>query len=175
MRTTDENNNTFDKVFTVLVTPRQPIVITVDNTGDTHQTGHTTLRDAIAIANLDYVGDTINFASGLSGTITLTRRRTCHTAPMTINGPGAPLLAVSGNNSSRIFDIDDTNPFNPPSSKAVTITGLTLTKGNGTGNECEWIRQVAMFNAAQLILVNDTIKGNVGTIGGGLENTGGVV
>ena len=59
MRTTDENNNTFDKVFTVLVTPRQPIVITVDNTGDTHQTGHTTLRDAIAIANLDYVGDTI--------------------------------------------------------------------------------------------------------------------
>ena len=67
-----------------------------------------------------------------------------------------------GNNSSRIFDIDDTNPFNPPSSKAVTITGPTLTKGNGTGNECEWIWRAGVFNAAQLILVNDTIKGTLG-------------
>jgi hypothetical protein len=49
---------------------------------------------------------TIAFAPGLHGTITL-KSELPITGSVTINGPGADRLSVSGKGASRIFDISD--------------------------------------------------------------------
>jgi hypothetical protein len=60
------------------------------------------LRDAIAAAAS---GDTINFAAALTGsTITLAGTLTVN-KNLTIDGADAPGLAVSGNNSVRVFTV----------------------------------------------------------------------
>ena len=63
-----------------------------------YDSGAGSLRAAIAIA---HSGDTIDFAQGLHGTITLTSSDLPISDSVTINGPGANKLSVSGNNSSR--------------------------------------------------------------------------
>src|SRR5689334_20248254 len=70
---------------------------TVDSLADPTEAGHTTLRDAITSAEANAGPDTITFASGLSGTITLGSALPAITDALTISGPGAGLLAVSGN------------------------------------------------------------------------------
>src|SRR5262249_14833366 len=60
------------------------------------------LRAAVVAAGN---GDTIDFAPRLHGTIMLTNGDLPISDSVTINGPGANKLAVSGNGSSRIFDI----------------------------------------------------------------------
>src|SRR5689334_12815871 len=71
--------------------------LTVTNTNDN---GAGSLRDAINAAA--YEGDTINFAPGVSGTITLTGGQLTITKNLTINGPGANVLTISGGMASRI-------------------------------------------------------------------------
>ena len=61
------------------------------------------------------------FANGLHGTITLTSGELLITDSVTINGPGANQLSVSGNNASRVFEI--------AAGLNVTISGLTITDG----------------------------------------------
>src|SRR5213079_3137541 len=73
--------------------------ITVMNTNDS---GAGSLRQALADAN---DGDTIDFQAGISGTITLTSGQLVVNANIMINGPGADMLAVDGNHSSRAFYI----------------------------------------------------------------------
>jgi hypothetical protein len=100
----------------------------VTNTDDM---GTGSLRAAITQANLNPGSDIIDM-TGVSGTITLTSGELDITDPVTINGPGAGTLVVSGNNTSRIFGIDDGAAG---TSMSVTISGLTLTGGNaGTGD-----------------------------------------
>ncbi len=97
---------------------------TVSTTADS---GAGSLRAAVASANGAAGADTINFTVG--GTITLTSGEIVISDSVTITGPGAASLAVSGNNASRIFNIDGTS--NP----TITISGLTLRNGNaGAGN-----------------------------------------
>jgi|SRR5437667_5677667 len=50
--------------------------------------------------------DTIVFASGLTGTITLTSRFLEINKDLTITGPEPANLAVSGNNSSPVFQVE---------------------------------------------------------------------
>src|SRR4051812_47481396 len=105
--------------------------ITVDTTTDGaadcapgHAAGTCTLRGAIAVANAEAGGgDTIQFAPTLSGTITLTTGELAINKNMTITGPGALTLAVSGNNASRVFNIGTTF------TSTVGISGLTITNG----------------------------------------------
>ena len=59
---------------------------------------------------------------GLRGTITLTSGELLVTDSVTINGPGANQLSVSGNNASRVFEI--------AAGQNVTISGLTITHGS---------------------------------------------
>src|SRR5689334_258409 len=95
---------------------------------------------------------------------------------MTINGPGAGNLTISGGNTSRIFETN--------ANTTITISGLTITNGNGQpsvpntgfGNQGGDI-----FNAGTLLLKNDvvsfgTVKGTAATVlglGGGIFNQGG--
>ena len=90
--------------------------LTVTNNNDS---GKGSLRFEIAAAS---TGDTINFSSKLKGeTITLTSGELLITESLTINGPGANQLSVSGNNASRVFEV--------AAGQNVTISGLTITKG----------------------------------------------
>ena len=73
--------------------------ITVTNTADS---GPGSLRDAIATAA---PGDTINFSVQTPVPITLTSGELLINKNLTISGPGASSLAISGNNASRVFDI----------------------------------------------------------------------
>src|SRR5262245_52965978 len=86
--------------------------------------GAGSLRDAIAQA--DYA-DTIVFDPGLDGqTITLTSDALTIARSLSIQGPGAELLAVSGNDSNRVFVIEK--------GVTVTIAGLTITHGRAVGS-----------------------------------------
>jgi len=86
------------------------------------------LRQAISNANANPGDDTIIFQNGLSGTITLTGGQLDITDSLTLNGPGANVLAISGNHSSRVFQI------HPGTNGTVTINGLTLKEGYDSGN-----------------------------------------
>lgn len=116
--------------------------LTVTNTDDS---GAGSLRDAIADA---HPGDTINFS--VTGTIILNSTLSI-TRDLTIAGPGASSLAISGNNLVRVFYV---------SSGQVNISGLTIEDGNvsslGGG----------IFNAGTLALTSSAILHNTGNVGG---------
>jgi Chlamydia polymorphic membrane protein (Chlamydia_PMP) repeat len=102
---------------------------TVDSLADPTDAGHTTLRDAITSAEANAGLDTITFASGLSGTITLGSELPTISDALTISGPGASALAISGNDSTRILHLNGSAGF------PVTISGLTLTHGKGSAGQ----------------------------------------
>src|SRR5207302_280576 len=87
---------------------RQALALVVDTTDDLvdgdYSPSHLSLREAIGLANVNPGADTITFAPALNGqTITLTTGELQVSDDVTITGPGANLLTVSGNNASRIF------------------------------------------------------------------------
>jgi hypothetical protein len=126
---------------------------TVTNTSDS---GAGSLRAAIAGASS---GDTINFS--VTGTITLTSGELLINQNLTISGPGASSLAISGNSASRVFEI--------ASGTSVAISGLTIQNGNtpiGGG----------IYNhGGTLILTNSTLSLNSADYGGGIYNGGGTL
>src|SRR5262249_7391682 len=67
--------------------------------------GPGSLRAAIAAANANPGADTISFAGGLRGTIALAGGQLSITDALTIDGPGAWQLAVSGDDASRVFRV----------------------------------------------------------------------
>ncbi|HBE33222.1 MAG TPA: hypothetical protein DD990_18370, partial [Cyanobacteria bacterium UBA11368] len=82
---------------------------------------------------------------------------------LTIQGLGANNLTISGNNVSRVFNIDD-GDLN--TSINVTIDGLTITNGTTTGDGG------AIFNSENLTVNNSTITTNTANFGGGIFNIG---
>src|SRR5947207_503436 len=94
-----------------------PSTLTVTSVLDDGSTG--TLRAVLSTAAQ---GDVITFAPTLNGqTITLTQGQLTIAQDLTIQGPGAGLLAVSGNNASRVFNIEA-----GPKVLNVAISGLTV-------------------------------------------------
>ena len=132
--------------------------LTVTSTADS---GTGSLREALASAN-PYGGDTVNFS--VTGTIRLTSGQLSVNHNLTIAGPGAGLLTVSGNNAVRVFDI--TGP-------GVTISGLTIANGHG-----------ALYGAGirtggspgSILTLNDCILTHNSTTldGGGIYNSSGL-
>jgi hypothetical protein len=89
--------------------------------------GAGSLRDAITQANSHAGADVITFQEGLTGTIALTGGELEITDGLKINGPGADALTVSGNNASRVFQVEP--------GATVRLSGLTIAGGNaGIGN-----------------------------------------
>ena len=88
--------------------------------------GNGTLRQAIQFNESLGGGNTIVFSNIVTGTITLTNvlGELLITKDVTIIGPGANVLAISGNNAHRVFHL--TNNAN------VNISGLTVTFGYDT-------------------------------------------
>jgi fibronectin-binding autotransporter adhesin len=76
---------------------------------------------------------------------------------VTVTGPGANLLTVSGNDASRVIDING----DPAALSGLTITGGSATTGGGLYN-----------SSSNLSLTNVTVSGNSATVGGGLFNSG---
>ncbi len=135
------------------------LLAVVTSVGDA---GPGTLREAIQSANANPGPDTIEFASDLAGsTITLTHGDLGITDDLTITGLGADQLTISGNNSSRIFRVDDY--------KATTITveisGLSLVDGYG-------FLGGAVYNGEDLTVEDSTLANNRAVLGGGLANDG---
>jgi hypothetical protein len=85
--------------------------------------GAGSLRDTITSAKS---GDTIVFAPNLERqTITLTSDQLTINKSLDIEGPGASLLAISGNDANRVFSINE--------GFTVAIAGLTITHGRAQG------------------------------------------
>src|SRR6516165_7323224 len=93
-----------------------PSTFTVTNLLDT---GAGSLREAVVAANANPGADSIDFA--VTGTIALTSGQLDITDSVTINGPGADALIVSGNYISRVFGI--------AGDPTVLIAGLTVANG----------------------------------------------
>ncbi|MGA3038295.1 MAG: choice-of-anchor Q domain-containing protein [Vulcanimicrobiaceae bacterium] len=110
--------------FTVSATGNNTLSATLGPAvSTTADSGTGSLRAAIAAAN---PGDTISFAPSLSGTITLTSGAITLAQNITVSGPGASTITVSGNNASNIFTVN--------SGVTATISGLML--ANGAGAAC---------------------------------------
>src|SRR5439155_17894431 len=97
-----------------------PSTFTVTNLADS---GPGSLRAAVASANLTPAADTIRFANGLHGTIPL-GSEIAITSSLTIDGPGANQITVSGGNATRVFSVSGSN--------SVTIDDLTIANGLAT-------------------------------------------
>src|SRR6266567_4302486 len=144
-----------------------------------------TLRDAIASASAAASpGDTINFSLPANSIINLTSGELSINKNLTINGPGANLLTLSGNNSVRVFNIGSAGQ-----NISVTISGLTIAKGNasdvggGIVNQSVGILTITgcaisnntagsgggiyKSNGGTVTITNSTISGNTASNGGG--------
>src|SRR5262245_45246285 len=78
----------------------QAAAFTVGNLNDI---GPGSLRQAIDAANAAAGADQITFAANVTGTIVLTTGQLAITDSVSITGPGADDLTISGNNASRVF------------------------------------------------------------------------
>jgi hypothetical protein len=139
------------------------MTFTVGNIGDatggdcaTPTNTDCTLRQAILDANPNAGADTIVFASGLTGTITLGSDLPTITDPVTIQGPGASVIEVSGNDAHRIFDLRPATGGDP-----VSISGLTLSHGKSDSSTTQSEEGGAILNeTADLTLSDSILTGN---------------
>jgi hypothetical protein len=119
----------------------------------TDASGTGSLRWAIDAANGSGGHDTITFAPSVSGTIELTDTLPAIDDDLTITGPGAITLAISGDDTHGVLEI--------AGSTAVTISGVTIRNGNAsTGG--------GIYSLGRLLLIGADIVSNTATFGGGV-------
>jgi len=129
----------------IACTPNPIVTSTADN-------GAGTLREALANV---CSGTTITFNIAGAGphTITLTTGELQVAKNVTINNNSGEKITVSGNNASRVFNIN--------SGKTAAIIGLTMSGGNSAADGG------AILNDGTLTIVNSTLSGNTSAIDGG--------
>jgi hypothetical protein len=108
-------------------------------------------------------GGTVDFQPALSGTITLTTGELAINKDLTITGPGADVITVSGSHASRVLEIIS-GGFH------VALSGLTLADGaspdSGGG----------IYNVGgTLTLTGSALRGNSAGSGGGIYNLNGTL
>jgi CSLREA domain-containing protein len=129
--------------------------------------GDCSLREAITAANTNTAVDAcpagqpaptvdvIGFS--VTGTITLTSGQLTITDDLTIDGPGATNLTISGNNATRVLVVGG----------GVTLTLEGVTVADGSASEGGGIQNLP---GAALTVTNSTFFGNSATAGGAIEN-----
>lgn len=139
--------------------PVEAATFLVTNTLDS---GTGSLRQAILDANSLRGADIITF--GVTGAIALTSGTLRITDHLDIQGPGASLLTISGNNTARVFFAGGSGGV--VAGITTTIDGLTIT-GGGTAGQCGG----GLHNQlATMTVSNCTVSGNSAAIGGGICN-----
>jgi hypothetical protein len=116
------------------------------------------LRAQVALAQ---DGDTVRFAEGLRGQVTLTGVPIDVNHSIGIAGPGLDTIAVSGNHSSRIFNV--------PAGQTVSISGLTIVNGRAT-DQGGAIDNRGTLTVSGCMLTGNSAAGNFG--GGAIYNAG---
>jgi CSLREA domain-containing protein len=129
----------------------------VDEDDGNFSAGDVSLREAIRYID---EGGIINFASNLSGTITLNLGQLSINKSLTIEGSGANVLTVSGNNQSRVFSIAN--------AATVEINGLTIANGY-----LGFDAGAGIYNAGNLTIFNSMIRNNRAGGGSAIANTQG--
>ncbi|MEZ5426257.1 MAG: choice-of-anchor Q domain-containing protein [Pyrinomonadaceae bacterium] len=154
----------FSGLVLSLTTATRATVFTVTNLNDS---GAGSLRQAILDANTQASSDVINIS--VTGTITLTSGQLsiANNGSLTINGPGASNLVVSGNNVSRVFQIQ-------PSAN-VSINSLTVANGhlNPSPDGCGagiHVDQSATFILNSSVVRNNRTDDVSCAAGGGIAN-----
>ncbi len=147
-------------VALAVAAPLKGATITVTSTADS---GPGSLRAAIASASS---GDTISFnLPAYPATISLASTLSITTS-LTISGPGAANLAISGNNAVQVLYIS--------SGTTVTITGIAIENGSSssesTGNAA--LQGGGIHNDGSLTLGQCTLSGSYSDQGGAIANTG---
>jgi predicted outer membrane repeat protein len=150
---------------------RMLAVFTVSNLDDGPVTGPNdlpgSLRQAIYDANANQDADTIEFESGLSGTIFLTNGELSITDPITIEGPGADVLTIDAQSNSRVFYIyDGIVPKNPN-----TISGLDIKGGLAPAGEFGG----GIHSKENLEITGSIVSGNSAERGGGIYSSGNLI
>jgi uncharacterized delta-60 repeat protein len=137
--------------------PSPTPTITVTNTNDS---GAGSLRQAIADAT---PSSTINFDASVFATpqtITLTMGQLVINTNLTLQGPGASLLSISGNYASTVFFINN--------GVTATLDGITIKNGGANGGAAGG----GINNGGTLTVTNSTISNNGAYYGGGIYNGG---
>lgn len=162
----------------LLTGPAAAATFTVLNLSDS---GPGSLRQAVLDANAAAGADTVAFQAGLAGTITLTSDEILITDSVDIAGPGASVLTIHGNDTSRIFRVQ-----NSLADVQVTVSGLTLTHGFdrfggavAVFGESLTLRNVvvsdneALFSGGNVYVQAGSLTVQESTISGGVTDDGG--
>jgi hypothetical protein len=131
-----------------------------------------TLRENVNLAGISTGAYTVNFDPNVfatARTIVLTQgqidltKAAGATGSLTVNGTGANLLSVSGNNASRVFYLG--------TGGTAALQNLTVTGGKATGAGTAGYGG-GVYNKGTLTLTNCTVSGNSAVDGGGALNRG---
>jgi len=145
-----------------------PITATVTNTNNS---GAGSLRQAISdlcvggtiTFSNSTAGGATNFFDGFTHVITLTSGELAIANNLTITGPGASLLTISGNHNSRVFNVNLASPG------VVTLSGMTVTNGTTSGDGGGITNQgTGTLNVTDIALTYNSAGGS----GGGVANGG---
>lgn len=162
-----------------VVLTRHVFFVTNANDGGTGS-----LRQAVLDANALSGRDEINFLGTLNGqTITLTSGELLITDDVDIVGPGAMNLTVSGNNSTRVFNVSSsvngtiedltiTAGFTSLNGGAITNSGVLTISDSTISNSSSNAAGGAIFNNGTLIVTSSSIWGNSA---GGASGDGGAL
>jgi hypothetical protein len=165
-------------LFLAIAAPAaQAQTFTVTNLSDSGAAGDGSLRGEIAAANANSGPDIVDFASGLSGTITLSGNGLRVTDPLDLEGPGPTQITLAQSSPNRVIHINLSSPG------AVTIAGLHIADGTApnSGNHANYGGDVLNDPSdgggiesfgAPLTLRSSAVSGNHAVVAGGVETGG---
>lgn len=137
--------------------------LVVNNTSDTDDgtcdAAHCSLREAINAANGTAGAASITFNLSTPAIITLSGQLPNIASDVTLTGPGASQLTLSGNRAVRVLQVD--------SGAALTLDSLAVAYGNANGG--------GIYNSGMFTLTNSIVFSNTAVNGGGIYNYFGTV
>ncbi len=155
--------------LTVLTSAVTSLIVTTTNNA-----GAGSLRQVLFNAE-SLTNPVISFASNVTNTITLTSGELAITKSVNIMGPGAKVLAISGNNTGRVFNLlGGSNTISGLSIRDGRLVGSTaLPETDGTKQRGGGIMNEATLTLTGCILSNNAVKGGRGGDGPNFAGGGG--